>query len=106
MWRSLASNMLTVLAVGLFLVAGLVLWGRSEFTAQGPLDEAICLRVERGSNMNRVSRDLEAQGAVSSGTVFRLGAEYTDKASALKAGSFLVPEGASMEQIVDAITKG
>ncbi len=106
MWRSLASNMLTVLAVGLFLVAGLVLWGRSEYSAQGPLEEAICLRVERGSNMSRVSRDLEAQGAISSGTVFRLGAEYSDKASALKAGSFLVREGASMEEIVDAVTRG
>ncbi|MFC3614849.1 endolytic transglycosylase MltG [Lutimaribacter marinistellae] len=106
MWRALASNMLTVLAVGLFLVAGLVLWGRSEYSSQGPLETAICLQVERGSNMGRVSRELEAEGAISNGTVFRLGAEYSDKASALKAGSFLVPEGASMEEIVDAITRG
>ncbi|HBS50904.1 MAG TPA: endolytic transglycosylase MltG [Rhodobacteraceae bacterium] len=106
MWRALASNMLTFLAVALFLLGGLILWGQNTYTAQGPLEEAICLRVERGATMARVSRDLEAQGAVSSGTIFRLGADYQEKADDLKAGSFLVREGASMEEIVDQITRG
>lgn len=106
MWRSLASNAITVLAVGLFLLAGLILWGQSQYRSEGPLDTAICLRVERGSNMSRVSRDLEAQGAVSSGTIFRLGADYSNKSNQLKAGSFLVREGATMEDIVDQVTRG
>ncbi|WP_435659634.1 endolytic transglycosylase MltG [Leisingera caerulea] len=104
MWRSLASNMLTVLIAALFLLGGLILWGQSQYTAEGPLDTAICLRVERGSNMARVSRDLEEQGAVTSGTIFRLGAKYSEKTGQLKAGSFLVEPGASMERIVDEIT--
>ncbi|GAA6192282.1 endolytic transglycosylase MltG [Phaeobacter sp. NW0010-22] len=106
MWRSLASNMLSVLAVGMFLCAGLILWGKSQYTDAGPLESAICLRVERGSNMSKVSKKLEEQGAVTSGAIFRLGADYSDKASRLKAGSFLVVEGASMEAIVDEITRG
>ncbi|UWQ26358.1 endolytic transglycosylase MltG [Leisingera aquaemixtae] len=104
MWRSLASNMLTVLIAALFLLGGLILWGKSQYTAEGPLDTAICLRVDRGSNMARVSRDLEAQGAVTSGTIFRLGAKYSEKTGQLKAGSFLVEPGSSMERIVDEIT--
>jgi UPF0755 protein len=106
MWRSLASNMLTLLVVALFLVGGVILWGKSQYSVEGPLDAAICLRVERGSNMTRVSRDLEAQGAISSGAIFRLGADYTDKTGQLKAGSFLVEPGASMEEIVDQVTRG
>lgn len=106
MWRSLASNMLTVLAVILFLLAGVILWGKREYTAEGPLDAAICLRVDRGSNMTKVSRDLEDQGAISSGLIFRLGADYTDKGGKLKAGSFLVSEHATMAEIVDQITRG
>lgn len=106
MWRSLASNMLTLLSVLLFLLAGLILWGKSEFSVEGPLETAICLRVERGSNMREVSEQLVSQGAVSSGAIFRLGADYTDKSGQLKAGSFLVPAGASMSQIVDDITRG
>ncbi|MEO9782133.1 MAG: endolytic transglycosylase MltG [Sedimentitalea sp.] len=106
MWRSLASNMLTFLVVGLFLAVGVVLWGKSQYTVEGPLSEAICLRVERGSNMSKVSRDLETQGAVSHSTIFRLGADYAEKASQLKAGSFLIKPGSSMEEIVDQVTRG
>ncbi len=106
MWRSVASNALTLLVVALFLLAGLVLWGQAQYRAEGPLEQAICLRVERGSNMNRVSRDLEASGAVANGAIFRLGADYSDKSDKLKAGSFLVPPGASMEEIVDVVTRG
>jgi UPF0755 protein len=54
--------------------------------------------------MTKVSRDLETQGAVTSGTMFRLGAKYSDKTGLLKAGSFLVRAGSSMEQIVEQVT--
>lgn len=104
MWRALASNALTVLVVGLFLMGGVILWGQSQYKSEGPLETAICLQVKPGSNMTRVSRDLEDQGAISSGLIFRLAADYADKAQQLKAGSFLVREGATMEQIVDEIT--
>ncbi|UWR01514.1 endolytic transglycosylase MltG [Ruegeria conchae] len=104
MWRALASNALTILIVGLFLMGGIILWGQSQYKSEGPLETAICLQVKPGSNMTRVSRDLEDQGAISSGLIFRLAADYADKSQQLKAGSFLVREGASMEQIVDDIT--
>ena len=106
MWRSLASNMLTILAIVLFLMAGVILWGQGQYTAEGPLNEAVCLRVERGSTMSRVSRDLEDQGAIGSGAIFRIGARYSDKTKHLKAGNFLLREHASMEEIVDQITRG
>ncbi|SDN34865.1 UPF0755 protein [Lutimaribacter pacificus] len=106
MWRAIASNGLTMLIVGLFLLGGVILWGQREYSAEGPLDQAICLRVPSGSTMSRVSRDLADRGAITSDTVFRLGAEYSDRTQALKAGSFLVPEGASMAEIVDIVTRG
>ncbi|MEP2028932.1 MAG: endolytic transglycosylase MltG [Paracoccaceae bacterium] len=106
MWRHIASNGLTFLAVGMFLLGGIVLWGQRQYNAEGPLEQTICVRVESGSNMDAVSRDLVAQGAVSSGAIFRIGSDYADKSSLLKAGSFLVEPGASMEEVVDAITRG
>ncbi|MBE1284734.1 MAG: endolytic transglycosylase MltG [Rhodobacteraceae bacterium] len=106
MWRSLASNMLTLLVVALFLGGGVILWGQSQYRAEGPLDTAICLKVDRGSNMTRVSRDLKTQGAISNDMIFRLGSDYSEKSGQLKAGSFLVQPGASMEQIVEDITRG
>lgn len=104
MWRHIASNALTLFIVLLFLLGGAITWGSGKYAATGPLAQAICLRVESGSNMRAVSKILEAAGAVSSPTVFRLGADYSEKASLLKAGSFLVEAGSSMEDIVDQIT--
>ncbi|KIC49112.1 endolytic transglycosylase MltG [Tateyamaria sp. ANG-S1] len=106
MWRSIASNALTFLIVALFVLGGLILWGRGQYEGAGPLTEAICVQVDRGSNFRRVSRDLEEQGAVAHGWIFRTGADYAGKTGELKAGSFLVEPGASMEEIVDVVTRG
>lgn len=106
MWRHIASNAVTMLIVLLFMMGGVILWGKGRYDGAGPLAEAYCMEVPSGSNMRRVSERLEADGAISSGAIFRMGAEYSEKANQLKAGSFLVPEGASMAQIVEAITQG
>jgi UPF0755 protein len=106
MWRNIASNALTLFVVLLVAVGGVIGWGKLQYTAEGPLAEAICVRVEPGSNMSRVSADLAAQGAVSNALIFRMGSDYSEKSSALKAGSFLVPASASMERIVDILTRG
>ena len=106
MWRHVASNGLTFLVVGLFLLGGVVLWGQGQYKTEGPLEQTICVRVQGGSTMDAISRDLVAQGAVANGTIFRLGSDYSDKSALLKAGSFLVEPRASMEEVVDAITRG
>lgn len=106
MWRNIASNFLTFLVVVVFLLAGVILWGQSRYTARGPLEASICLRVERGSTMRAVSRELKERGAILSGTLFRIGADYSGKEDALKAGSWLIPEGASMAEVIDIITRG
>ncbi len=106
MWRHIASNAITLLIVVVFLLGGVVLWGQSQYTAEGPLDAPMCLRVDRGSNMSRVSKDLENKGAISNGSLFRIGSDYTEKSEKLKAGAFLVPAGASMEDIAEIVTRG
>lgn len=106
MWRHIASNAITFLMVGLFLLGGLIMWGRTQYVAEGPLETAICVQVERGSNMRRVSQNLEEQGAVSSAAIFRIGADYQEKTQDLKAGSFLVEPRTSMAAIVDTVTRG
>ncbi|MEM7752391.1 MAG: endolytic transglycosylase MltG [Pseudomonadota bacterium] len=104
MWRNLASNMLTLLVVALVALAGVIAWGQSQYVAQGPLDRAICLQVPSGGSMTRVADDLAEKGAISNPTIYRLGADYSGLSPQLKAGSFLIEPGASMEQIVAKIT--
>lgn len=104
MWRNIASNALTLGIVALVVGLGLIGWAKNQYTAEGPLAEAICLQVPPGSTMARVADNLVDQGAVSNGTIYRLGADYSNRAPLLKAGSFLIEEGSSMEQIVGRIT--
>lgn len=106
MWRHIAANAITFLMLGLFLLGGLIIWGKSQYDSPGPLSQAICVQVERGSSMGRVSEDLAEQGAVTSSAIFRIGASYEEKTSQLKAGSFLVEPEASMQEIVDVVTRG
>ncbi len=106
MWRNIASNAMTFLVVGVFLFGGLIIWAQKEYTSAGPLAQPICVEVPRGTNMTRVSENLAEQNAVSSAALFRMGADYAKKTQDLKAGSYLVPEGASMSEIVDIVTRG
>ena len=106
MWRNLASNVLTLLIVGLFLLAGLILVGQSQFRSAGPLENAICFQVPSGTNFGRVADRLSDQGAISSRTIFELGVDYSGKEGDLKAGSFLIEPGTSMETIIDQVTRG
>jgi UPF0755 protein len=106
MWRSIASNALTLFIVVLVAAAGLLAWGREQFSGPGPLAQAICFRVERGDSLSAVSRALEEQGAISDARIFRIGADYSGKADALKFGSYLVAPGASMAQVLESVTAG
>ncbi len=106
MWKHIASNALTLFVVALFLAGGLLAWGQRQFTGEGPLEQAICLEVPRGGSITGVARALEEQGAITSPAIFRMGADYTDKAQSLRFGSYLVPPRASMEEILDIITRG
>ena len=106
MWKHIASNALTLFILALVVIAGVIAWGQRQYSGPGPLTDAICVEVPRGSNMRTVSQNLLSNGAISNDSIFRLGADYAGKAGDLKAGSFVVPAGASMEEIVDIVTKG
>ena len=45
-------------------------------------------------------------GALSQPAIFRIGSEYENKTAQLKAGSFLIPQGSSMREIADIVTRG
>ena len=104
MWRNNASNAMSLGVVFLFLIGGVMTLLKAQYYKAGPLAEAICLKVEPGSSMSMVAANLKDKGAVRSKELFNIGADYTDKSARLKAGSFLIPAGASMAEIADQIT--
>lgn len=104
MWRHIAANALTVMIVGLVAVAGVAGWMQAQYTGEGPLTAPICLDVPQNERMRPLAERLVSEGAITNATVFRLGADYSGRAGLLKAGSFLVREGASMAEIVEIVT--
>ena len=75
MWKHIASNALTLFIVILIVAAGVLAWGQRQFSGPGPLADAICLEVPRGSNMRRVSESLLGKGAISNDSNHPMGAE-------------------------------
>ena len=106
MWRHIAANAMTLLIVGFLLLGGIMAMGQRAFYAEGPLEQAICLRIEPGANLRAVTRQLEEQGAIGSAMVFRVGAQYTERDNRLRFGSYLVGPGTSMDEILDIVTRG
>jgi UPF0755 protein len=106
MWRSIASNALTLFVLVLLAGAAVVAWGRQEFAGEGPLQEAICFKVERGASLSGVSDALAAQGVVSSAAIFRIGTGYAGRGGDLRFGSYLIEANASMAEVLDDLTAG
>jgi UPF0755 protein len=106
MWKAIASNALTLFIVLLVVAAGLLAWGRQEYSGPGPLVDAACVKVDRGASLSSVSRVLESSGVISDARVFRIGADYSGQGTGLKFGSYLVPAGASMVDVLAIITAG
>ena len=106
MWKHVAANALTVGIVLVLAVAVAIGIGRSQWSAAGPLREATFFEVPRGASLRQVSEALEVAGIVASDTVFRLGAEYTDRADQLKFGTYEIPPRAPMPAVLDILTAG
>ena len=106
MIRHIVANVFTLLIVGLIGLAIIISAGKRSYYVDGPLAEAICFRVAPGSSLRAVSSELAQQGAIASEQVFRIGAQYTERAGNLRFGSYLIPERASMDHIMDLLTRG
>lgn len=104
MWKHVVANFLTIAILALVAVAALLGWAKDRYSQPGPLAEAICLKVEKGSNFRMVADDLVERGAVEWPFILKTGADYSGHARDLKAGAYLIPAGASMEGIVGLVT--
>ncbi|MBF9031930.1 endolytic transglycosylase MltG [Rhodobacterales bacterium HKCCE3408] len=102
--RDIAANGFSLLIIAAIAVAGLAGWARNEIVREGPLEQPIYFDVARGASLRAVSENLDEAGAVSSGLLFRLNAQYSDRAADLRFGTYELPAGASMTDILDIVT--
>jgi UPF0755 protein len=106
MTRHVAANALTLLILGLVVAFGIVTWGQSRFRAPGPLKAPVEIQVERGESLTSVADKLAGAGAISSATLFRIGARYAELEAGLRYGDYRIPAGASMQDILELLNRG
>ncbi|MEJ6391833.1 endolytic transglycosylase MltG [Gymnodinialimonas sp. 2305UL16-5] len=106
MWRHIAANAFSFLIVALIAAAVALGWGQQQWVANGPLEAGAFFEVEEGESLNSVSNRLEEQGAVRSASIFRIGTRASDRAGDLRFGSYEIPAGASMAEVLDIVTAG
>jgi UPF0755 protein len=106
MWKHIAANGMSLLIVGFIAFAGAIAWGQRQYTGSGPLAEATYFEVARGASLAAVSEDLAEAGIISSATIFRLGARYTERAENLRFGNYEIPAGVSMDEVMEILSSG
>ena len=108
--RNLAAN-----AISILIVAGIVLlvaigFAKREFSAPGPLWEEVIVVLPKGAALKDTSRLLALHGAIGNEFghefLFRLGARYRREDRAIRYGEYLIPAGASMEEILALLVSG
>ncbi len=109
-----AKNKFVVMASGIFtflmlVVIGLgavMFIGKYQFDSAGPLDTATNVNVQRGKGVREIAQQLERDGVIDQAWVF-VGGIFLNKAqNALKAGEYVIPEHASMRQVMDILVEG
>ncbi len=113
--RSLAANvMLLLIVAGLALLAVLGI-ARESFYAPGPHADEVVVTVPKGATLPEIAGlladagvlpDQTARGIFSGEWIFKRGADYTRRARALKFGEYMIPPGASMDEVLALLTTG
>jgi UPF0755 protein len=104
--RSIAANAITLLIVLGLAIAGAAAYGARQFRAPGPSETEQVFVVPRGASLNQIAERLEADGLISSATIFRLGARAGGKAAGLRFGEYRVPPQASMDDVLALLASG
>lgn len=103
---------ITLLVVCLLIVGGLVYdladYGYRHYLMPPKVGstELVEVDIEKGSSTNAIARVLEEHGIIRSKQAFKLYLDITSRGSSLKAGTYQLTEGMTIEQIVDALVRG
>lgn len=101
---------LTMLVTAAMLLGALALGGvvylENRITAVGPSEAPVVILLPRGAGVSSIGRALEEAGAVENANIFRLATRYRGKSRDLRFGEYEIPAGASIDQIIDKLSKG
>ncbi|GAA5103863.1 endolytic transglycosylase MltG [Bartonella jaculi] len=80
--------------------------GKSIFEGKGMSQEEQVILISSGTGIREIALLLEKHGLIRSSDIFVYGVAYHQKTTHLKAGEYLIPAHASMQDIMDILVKG
>jgi UPF0755 protein len=108
--RNIAANVfsiLIVIGIGVLVAIG---FAKFEFSKSGPSREDVVIVLPKGAGLKDTSRLLALHGAIANEFgqefLFRLGARYRREDRSIRYGEYLIPAGASMEEILALLVSG
>lgn len=98
-----------LLATALIAAAGAYagwVWVNQQFEAPGPSATETTLMLPRGAGLIAIASQLEREGVVEDGRLFRLMVQIDQGERALRAGEYRIPQGASMREVYALLREG
>lgn len=108
------SGLLTLVLLVMLMVAGSAVFLQGKFEAPGPLARSKSVTIPKGEGAQEIATRLEREGIVSDRRLFMAGylaskvSNWAEggRSLQLKAGDFLIPQAASVRQVVDILAEG
>jgi UPF0755 protein len=97
-----------VIVVIVALSAGIVV-GQLNGFLDGPIDlenEQVSFEIEQGASFGNIAAKLEQQGIIASASKLRFYARWSEQASRVQAGEYLIENGSTPRQILEQFTSG
>lgn len=98
--------MFSLLVFCLIVLAGIFLYGRSEFQGSGPLAQSTNFTVRDGASIGQVATSLQRNNIITDQRIFEWGVRANGKGEAIKAGEYQIDARASMQQVMDTLVSG
>lgn len=96
---------LAVALIGVVML-GLFFYARGEFRETGQTSTDQIFLLAHGTGLNATAAQLEANDLISNGLIFRLALQLSGEGRSLKAGEYLIPAAASMEDVAVILADG
>ncbi len=103
-WLLVAGLAGTLVVAG--TATGAFYYAKNQFEREGPSESDTVFLLERGKGLNAIAAELHAKELISKALIFRVALQLTDRATSLKAGEYLIPAAASMDEIAEILREG
>lgn len=100
------SVLFTLFTLAVVIGVGAFIYGYSQYTAQGPLEQETFFVVERGQGVGAIAANLEKDNIITSAFMFKAATRIAGKHTGLKAGEYQFQPHLSMKDVLYKLEDG